>query len=152
MGRMEHRAPMDTVTEFAPYEDATGNMLDLFGEPHGVKRLEGEDDVSFRDRIRDAIRVKNKSERAKRGESLIPAGSMSDDSIPPSLLPKGIEVVEMQAEAHYLLERNRSLEEMNRQQRDTLLHLRAVLKDVSIGAKVGSWDAVNRALTRLEDA
>lgn len=142
---------MDTATEFAPYEDATGKMLDLFGEPHGVKRLEGEDDMCFRDRIRDAIRVKNKSERAERGESLIPAGSMTDDSIPPSLLPKGIDVVEMQAESHFLIERNRQLEEMNRQQRDSLLHLRAVLKDVSIGARMGSWAAVNGALQRLED-
>jgi len=69
---MTFRAPMDTVQEFEPVEIAYGEGLDVEASRYGVARMYGEPDSVFRERVRVAMNVKRASERADRGESLIP--------------------------------------------------------------------------------
>jgi len=146
---------MDTAEEFAPYEEAHNDLLDMFGEGQGVKRLEGELDVSYRERIREAVRMRKKLERVAAGESLIPAeipAPASDAVLLGSLPPDPKNTLETMAEWAMLTEHARSRDEEVVRLRATLLELRGALKDIEMSARLGSWAGVHRGLERGKTA
>jgi len=53
----------NTKNDFAPYEGATGETLDVLGGVVFVRRLSGEMDEPYRDRIRAAHRVRTQARR-----------------------------------------------------------------------------------------
>lgn len=144
---------MDTAEEFAPYEEAHGDLLEMFGEGQGVKRLEGELDPDYRERIREAVRMRKKLERVAAGESLIPpevpiAPASGDSVLLGSLPPNPKQTLETMAEWAMLTEHARSRDEEVVRLRNTLLELRAALKDIEMSARLGSWAGVHRGLER----
>lgn len=143
---------MDTAEEFAPYEEAHHELLDMFGEGQGVKRLEGELDANYRERIREAVRMRKKLERVAAGESLIPPevplAPPSDAVLLGSLPPDPKQTLETMAEWAMLTEHARARDEEVVRLRAELIRLRGALKDIELSAKLGSWAGVNRGLDR----
>jgi len=153
------RSPLDTAQEFAPYEEAHGELLDMFGEGQSVKRLEGEPDDLYRDRIREAVRVRKKLERAATGMSLIPPlvevdlppAPPSDSVLLGSIPPKPEDNLRTMAEWAFLTEHARARDEEVVQLRAEILEHRALLKRVEIAARHRDWAEVDATIAMMKE-
>lgn len=130
------RDRFDTAAEFEPVEIATGEDLDREASKYGVTRLLAEPDESLRERTRDAMQIRRASDRAQRGESLVPPEPN------PALDVAWSETVALRAENEKL---RRSLDDAN----ETIFRLRALLVDVRNGAESANWGVVGDALRRF---
>ena len=74
----EMRPPMDTQSSLDMVDISASSELNAEAHKYGVTRMGGEPDDGLRERIKNAVRVKRASERAKRGESLIPEPEEED--------------------------------------------------------------------------
>lgn len=85
----------DTQDQFAPYELVSGASLDVMGVALGVRRLPAEMDEPYRDRVRDAHRVRRLASRpSKSMESVkveMPSFDLSRISLVPQVEPRGDE-------------------------------------------------------------
>jgi len=128
------RETMDTQSEFEPIEIATGDFLDDIAAGYGVTRLVAEPDVSLRERTRDAMGIRRASDRAERGESLLP----------PDL---GMFEVRGDLSAEIALRaENERLRLALAEAREETARLRAVLIDLRAGADRGDFGYVGAVL------
>lgn len=130
------RDRFDTASEFEPIEIASGAELDAEASKYGVTRLLAEPDESLRERTRDAMQIRRASDRAQRGESLVPPEPN------PALDVVWSETAALRAENDKL---RRSLDDAN----ETIFRLRAILVDVRNGAENANWGVVGEALRRF---